>query len=160
MAHREHVPAHAFSPSLQQGYRSDVAGNACPQMAPIRFGNVRLTDLLAQGANNIAGANDQVFNTVPYGVIKLHLSWPGYAPHDLIPIDLYAGGNRTTRASIAFQAARLFCRYLDTCKGNKIHPAATKWKLGQGYLEPRNIIINHLTNTYENVWQIDCDVVI
>ena len=74
MAHREHVPAHIFGPSLHQGYRSDVNGNPCPQMAPIRFGGVRVSDILQNAANVIAGAQDQVFNQAPYGIIKLYLS--------------------------------------------------------------------------------------
>ncbi|KLO05595.1 hypothetical protein SCHPADRAFT_910936 [Schizopora paradoxa] len=96
----------------------------------------------------------------PYGIIKLYLTWPGYPPHDPIYVDLYDGGNRPTRASVALQAATHFLRYIEICKIHKIHPTASKWKLGQGGLEARNIIFNKLINTYENVWQIDCDVTI
>ncbi|KLO07287.1 hypothetical protein SCHPADRAFT_894783 [Schizopora paradoxa] len=147
MAHRENVPTHAFE------------GN-CPQMAPIRLGGIPLSDLAQRRLHLIPGANDQVFENAPYRFIKLCLSWPGYPPHDPISVDLYAGVNPPTRASVAFQVASHFCKYLEGCEKMQVHPTAAKWRIGKNGLAIYNIICNRLVNTYENVWQMDCETIV
>lgn len=41
-----------------------------------------------------------------------------------------------------------------------IHPTAAKWRIGDGLLSARNVVFNSLVNTYENVWQVDCDIIV
>ncbi len=130
---------------MSKGYRSDTNANAYPQLGPIRFGGICLTDIMQNGSRRIPGAQDEVFGQAPYGIIKLYLtvrSWmaalshlldcyllffilfrsgPGYRG-DLISVDLYAAGMRPTRGSIAIEAAKMFCRYIEVRS-----PASAFW---------------------------------
>ncbi|KLO10863.1 hypothetical protein SCHPADRAFT_942521 [Schizopora paradoxa] len=162
--HRERVPAKVFSPTLAQGYRSDIANaHNYETMAPIYFGpqGARLTDILLHGTNAIPGGSDEVMNTAPYGIIKFYFTWPGY-PHceQLVTYDMYTGGSRPTRAKLACAAASLFVRFMERCKMFNVLPGAEKWRLALDGLQAHNIYFMSLVNTHQDVWQVSCDVVI
>ncbi len=96
----------------------------------------------------------------------------------LILIDLYAWENFPTRGSVVCHIAKLFVRFMEVrsfllttpvstyekktqrLKPCRLHPIARKWRIGDDALTARNVVFNHLVNTYENIWQVDCEIVI
>lgn len=203
MAHCEHVPSMPFTPNMSKGYRSDTNANAYPQLGPIRFGGICLTDIMQNGSRRIPGAQDEVFGQAPYGIIKLYLtvrSWMAALSHlldcYLLFFILFRSGPDTEATSspltftqrgcvppAALSLSRprrcsagisrcvrrrphfvLFCKelsvFLQNCRMSGMQPAAAKWRIGAGGLTIHNILFNKLVNTFENVWQIDCDIIV
>ncbi len=68
--HREHIPAKRFVPTMS--YCSDIYGR-CPVLAPIRI-CTRLVDALLYNGKAIPGADDLVFATAQYRVMKIYLT--------------------------------------------------------------------------------------
>ncbi|KLO08350.1 hypothetical protein SCHPADRAFT_1001014 [Schizopora paradoxa] len=155
--HREHIPAKRFVPTIN--YVSDILGH-CPHMAPIRIRTL-LVDALLNDGKAIPGADDLVFATAPYETLKIYLTWPGYTGCEmLIPINLYAGNDCPSRGSVVSQIAMLFVKFMESCKPRRLHPTAEKWRIADKGLNARNVFFNHLVNTHENVWQVDCDIIV